>query len=309
MINFVQQNIKYDTVQKFSAPLSRTRLQSSGLEGFNSSEIIVTTKCDLQTFVSMFEPLMNTPESADQSLYHFNPSKSAFSNQSRATQLLSVDFMSVGDLLKWMSIRDAADLHTMSVKSTVRKNDALLRLLGTSTVIQVVTDEKVNCTVDVDCILPLSSCTSHHRTVLRSRLCDLFRVRGEHTPSTEKLPQVNQAKGDNLVFFRRRQNFDDAQGRYLSPWKSLYFNLDDPVTNPTKSTATESKSLNTSLDSLFSIQWSQCKPLPSTMWTSDATFLGLNILGDLTVFFPAITFFGSSTIKEVQQLTSDNILS
>ena len=55
-------------------------------------------------------------------------------------------------------------------------------------------------------------------------------------------------------------------------------------------------------DSTFSVQWTPLSPLSTKTWTADATFLGSNVHGKVTIFFPSMTFFGHSMITEIENL-------
>ena len=112
---------------------------------------------------------------------------------------------------------------------------------------------------------------------------------------------VGAKQSKQVVFYRCRLNYDESQGKYLSPWKAL--NLDISSVMPMNQD--EHRGHETDTESFFSVQWSQCRPISSTLWTTDATFLGVQVLGDITSFFPSVTFFGASTIREVERLISD----
>ncbi len=113
---------------------------------------------------------------------------------------------------------------------------------------------------------------------------------------------------DQVVFYRYRENYDPAQGRYISPWRSRsviweYFKTSDNSTQPRTSTSLSGPgSANADSESTFSVEWSRCSSLPNSVWTEDATFMGVEVLGEITAFFPSVTFFGPSTLTEIDAL-------
>lgn len=308
VVEFIQNTIKYDTVQKFTTPLCRTRLQNSGLEGFKCSEVIVNSKSDLTSFLHLMEPLLRSAQQDSGRKLRFNPSLQSFRSQSRATQLLSVDFSTLRDLLQWISIHDPRDIQTISVKCTTRKNDSLLRILGTSALISIPSvGNSSSSRIDVDCLLPFSSCTVKHVQHLESALMKELTANEDSKVTTK----VEVSNTDNFaqkqnVLYRCRVNYDESQGRYLSPWKVLQISI--PLIFGVDVKPEDSSATTTQQESSFTIQWSQCRTIPTSMWTTDARFTGLHVLGDISTFSPTLTFFGSSTIKEIKQLLSTHFL-
>lgn len=107
--------------------------------------------------------------------------------------------------------------------------------------------------------------------------------------NTAASTENNQLPG-HLVFYRYRQNYDESQGRFLSPWRArhvtwAYF---EPVSTSTDTASSD----NLEDDATFSVQWSRCPTLPQKQWIDDATYLGTEVIGEITAFFPSIFFFG-----------------
>ena len=74
------------------------------------------------------------------------------------------------------------------------------------------------------------------------------------------------------------------------------------VTVSTSTINTVPSTVSSDSDTSFTVQWSRSVPLPSSTWTEDATFMGNYVMGNISVFFPAVIFFGPSTVSEIQDL-------
>ena len=136
----------------------------------------------------------------------------------------------------------------------------------------------------------------------------------EHMQGTVKLAGNNGANmEDNVqqielqrhskILCRNRKDFDDDQGRFLSPWRinqssSDTFCADEGRTNASTSASNSSESF----DCCFTLQWTTSKPFSNGVWTSDATFTGMHVPGEVTLFFPCTTFIGNSTVAEIETL-------
>ena len=125
-------NLRFETLHKFTHSLARSRYHNSGTEGFERSEILVCTKCDLTTFIRLVDPLLLAATNETSDKMRFNPSHSAFRDPSRATGTLSIDFADLTPMLKWLRVQDGADQMQMKTKRSVRAQVAMLRVLGTS---------------------------------------------------------------------------------------------------------------------------------------------------------------------------------
>ena len=147
-------------------------------------------------------------------------------------------------------------------------------------------------TVDIDCILPLTSSTSNSLYAVRQAL-----TMTEGYSATFNGSVSNDASATTIVYCRVRENYDEAQGRYLSPWRKHVIPL-PCFSAPTKHINT----VSSFSDSTFSVQWNPCKQLSAKQWTSDATFFGLDVMGEVTLFFPSVTFFGACTVREIGNL-------
>lgn len=308
---FVLNTIKYDSLQRFSTPLPRSRFQNSGLEGFQGQEITVAVKSDLETFKNLTRSLHQTSNSeTSSSSVRFLPNFAVFENPSRASNNLSVDFEYLSDLLYWMGVMEITDHRTFGWKSTSQKHGAMLRVVGTSCVLYRVKRPNSMCTVDVDCFMPFTSKLSFRLEQIRQLL------ETTNTEGTEKASATPIQRGlnSNVVLFRYRENYDEAQGRFVSPWRAQTitwssFTNTSPSTSsyntvPSVSTTTSSSSITstTDCDSTFSVEWSRSAALSSKNWTDDATFFGRKVMGSITVFFPIVTFFGASTLAEIDNL-------
>ena len=168
----------------------------------------------------------------------------------------------------------------------------MLRLLGSSCIVTLNQGSQPESIV-VDCIFPFYSFTYAQVEILQSVLRSQLDSSSTHSHAVFH----GSDSETRPILYRVRQNYDEAQGRYLSPWKLLHLHL--PVFS---TSSTVGKDKYREEDCTFSLQWTAAAPLSSSMWTTDATFMGLQVLGDVTSFLPCITFFGPSTIDEVQKL-------
>lgn len=305
VVDFIRNNLKYDIVQKFSSSLCRTKLQNTGVEGFKCMEIIVTTKCDLNSFHSLVQSLVHESRENSNHTFRFSPSLNSFSSQSRATRLLSVDFATLLELLRWISIHDESDVRRISLKSTSRKNDSLLRIVGSTAFLSLPNRGSQSSSLGIDCVFLFSSCTlrlvNHLESVLAEHLANPDNKSDLQTHSTTQYDYSRSSSGTQLVFYRCRENYDDSQGKYLSPWKSIEILGSNNLFGVK---AEQSAVVASHDDSSISVQWSQSRQISRAMWTDDARFTGMQVLGEINTFFPTVTFFGTSTIKEIKDLLS-----
>lgn len=312
---FILNTIKYDVLLHFSSPLPRSRFQNSGLEGFQISETSVVVKCDLNSFLQITRPLHSSSNNGSS---RFAPNFSLFESPSRATNNLSVHFSTLSDFLYWMQVHDIADHRAFCYKSSYRKSAGMLRVIGTACLLTSVRIPGGLDPVDVDCVLPFTSRTKPRLDQLREHL---------EKRSTDVAPAASNShstKGlkNSVVLYRFRQNFNAAQGRYISPWRSRQIPWNSLLDTNSKSADAQSSSNLTSsteptthnststsaCDSTFSVEWSKCAPLPGSIWTEDACFMGLKVMGQITVFFPVVTFYGASTMAEIQNLLENHCI-
>lgn len=308
--DFIFTNLRFRSLAKFSQPLLKSRFFNSGVEGFQSSDICVSTSCDLHTFLELVSTLRFPSLDSTTSHVRLSPSPQAFEVPSRATSSLSIDFGHINQFLGWLLINDNFDRQAIKVKSARRMKNSMLRILGTSCVVNV---QKHNGDhVEVDCILPFMSCTASQIAQLSHVLND----ENKGTSTASILPNSTEIAAHRVdtVLFRYRENYDDAQGRFLSPWRSktIIWNVFPHSTSTVSSKKSDPAlqyvkqgSFKEEGDSCFSIEWRIIKSLPSSMWTSDAKFSGLYVLGEIYSFFPTVTFFGSSTSTEILNLLSE----
>lgn len=212
--DFVLNNIRYETLHKFTNSLPKSRFHNSGTEGFERSEILVSTKCDLATFIRAVSPLLQITPGTPPDARAFKPSLHAFREPSRATSTLSIDFGDLDPILIWLRMYDAADRMNIKRKCTSRSKVAMLRVLGTSCVLQTPTGKEAP-SVRVDCFIPFRSNTAVQASMLQSVVTGV-------------------SSGTN--------------------------------------------------ECCFTLQWSACKPLSSAVWSSDATYTGMQVVGDMTIF-------------------------
>ena len=317
--DFVLNNLRYETLHKFTHTLPKSRYQDSGTEGFEQAEILVRTKCDLATFTRLVQPLISIATNDSSAHMRFNPSLSAFREPSRATDILAVDFSDLQPLLKWLRVHDNSDSMKMKTKRTVRSQVAMLRVLGTSCLLTDLSKSQ-STQPQVDCFLPFTSCTSFRvqqlqelfRTDQKGSASEVGSGAGVHetvqhdgaTDAHDHRQMQNIEQRQQPAFlYRKRQDFDDDQGRFLSPWR-----INQSNSTAFCKTAGETKAGNStihiseSFDCCFTLQWSSSKPLSNALWTTDATFTGSHVLGDVTLFFPCTTFIGNSTVAEIETL-------
>ena len=297
LLSFVLQTMKYNVLHRFSPTVTKPKFQASGLEGFYSGDMVVNTKCDMISFVYLVKPLHNSNLTVMGTDFYYSPSVSAFINPSRATSTLSVDFRDLHHLLQWLHIRDSQDLFMMGCRQSGTIPSGTLRLLGSTFVVKDCRLKSSESVVDIDCVVPFGSAT------ISTYYSVLYHLQNS-IPDTSS-PKFTENGSDNqcrktTVYYRSRENYNEVQGRYLSQWnkmiiKSSFLSPSDTSTNSTISTFTES---------MFSIQWSPLPPLPPKIWTSDATFVGPDVMGEVSIFFPSVTFFGSSISNEIRSLTN-----
>lgn len=289
-------NIKFDTLRKFSMPLPRSRFLNSGLEGFESSEIVIRSKCDLHTFVSIASELDHRHSETSPTYMRLNPAPKSFINPSRATSSLSIDFSNCYQLLLAMSIRDFGDQRNASVKTSTRKGSGMLRLLGSKCVIKLQLNVSNQLSTEVDCIFPFYS----HTILDYMQLNTLLHDGSSYEKKPTQPPTESSGHKRTVVFYRVREHYDPAQGRYLSPWKSISLPYD--VADGDRTTAKPEIKPSNATESTFSMVWGRCTPPSTSFWTSDAIFSGFQVVGNVSTFFPCITFFGASTIREIETL-------
>lgn len=314
LTTFIRQNLKYSTIMRFAGSLARSKLPRSGVQGYDSSEVVISAPCDMDSFVAITRTAGSvstsdssrihspSPSTVNNSLsVRFNPSKHAFLQPSRATSSLSVDFTRLSELLRFTQIRDNQDHSTIGVKECKGKTGHLLRLLGSSCRVTIEgsssNESEGKGLLEVDCVLPFQSCTSNFKNHIKSFLQSIY------IAQKGNVYQREVPSGSDTLFYRFRENYDHAQGRFLSPWKAVM--MDNTCYNSSSTVGTER---STTDDSTFSIEWYQ-NPLPRhCTWTSDASYFGQQVLGQVTSFFPCITFFGDATISEIRTLINNYLL-
>lgn len=298
-------NLRIETLHKFSQPLPKPRSASSDGEGFSTAEITVSTKCDLATFTRLTHQLQMQAENGANHI-RINPNLASFREPSRATKNLSIDFGCLNDLLRWLKIFDKDDHNRIKSKGTSRSKQDILRVLGTSCSIQVPVENessKEPSTVGVDCFLPFQSCTASRMDQIRGLL-----VSEAGSPNQNQYTffdgDVNQP---DTLLYRCRKDFDEVEGRFMSPWraKKLQWGVFSPSmasSSPTSNVDLFYSHTDDTLDNCFTLQWTPCQPLPKSLWSADATFTGMQVVGDITIFFSTFTFVGSSTMNEISTL-------
>ncbi len=300
----VLNTLKYECLHKFSHPLSRSRFNNSGLEGFQSSDVLVVVKSDMHTFIDIAQRQCLDDSRLSTSV-RLKPDLCAFHSPSRATNSLSIDFISLSSMLRFMSIMDIADHRTFASRGSVGKQGGMLRLLGSSCLLTLRKSETRSTPVDVDCFLPFTSCSDSQvrqlQEILESDSSD------NHSNTTQK--PTFPVLPDNLVLYRHRKNYDASQGRFISPWLArrvswTHFSpesdTEKPASTPSSSTTTSNSTGDS--DATFCAEWTRFTQFPKSAWTSDATYTGYYVMGQLTAFFPAVTFFGPSTVAEIETL-------
>ena len=130
LADFVKNTLKYNTLQKFSVAVPRSKFHTTGLEGFNNSDIMVTAACDMRTFTDIIRPLQTDTTAKCGQDFAYTPSSDYFVSPSRATQELVVDFRNLHHFSNWIGIRDHADKLSMGVRRSAGKGGTALRLLG-----------------------------------------------------------------------------------------------------------------------------------------------------------------------------------
>lgn len=314
LLTFIRHNLKYATIMKFTGSLASSKLPRSGVQGYDSSEVAVSTLCDMDSFIAITQTTTLLGTGASSSIHsqappilsesptvRFNPSRRAFLQPSRATSSISVDLTRLSEILWLTQIRDTQDHSTIGVKECNGKTSHLLRLLGSSCTVTIKatsTGESNNAeSIDVDCVLPLQSCTANFKHRIKVFLQSVYVKEKGNVYGTE------DHTGTDPLFYRFRENYDDAQGRFLSPWKAAI--IDNSCFQSSSTIGTEE--LNSD-DSTFSVEWCQNTLTRHNTWTSDASYFGQQVLGHLTAFFPCITFFGDATISEIQNLIKNYLL-
>ena len=298
LLPFINNNLKYTIVLKFSGSLSRSRFTRSGVEGYDSSEMIVNTACDMLSFLTISNSINKAGSTNCSHHVRYNPSTSSFINPSRATTNLSVDFRILTDLLEHIQLRDMADWSTISVKRANKKTGRLLRILASSCVLSFAPKRGNGTTVNVDCVLPSQSMTATCINEMKLILKHIYD--GELPPGERDTSHSNKRMGSDVLFFRFRENYDEAQGRFLSPWKAT--TLQNSCFSADSTIGAEQSCPD---DSTFSLEWSSVAPVPKSVWTSDAVYFGEQVLGTVTAFFPSVTFFGEATTREIETLISE----
>lgn len=314
LLTFIRHNLKYGTIMKFTGSLASSKLPRSGVQGYDSSEVIISTQCDMDSFIVIAQSTSLVSSGASSSIQspsastlsglssvRFNPSIGAFLQPSRATASISVDFTRLSEILRFTQIRDIQDHCTIGVKECKGKTSHLLRLLGSSCTVTIKagsnTETKNTDSIEVDCVLPFQSCTTNFRHYIKRFLQSVYnKQRGD-------VCEHDVRSGTDTLFYRFRENYDDAQGRFLSHWKAAL--IDNTCFQSSSTIGTEGI---TSDDSTFSVEWCQNPLARHSTWTSDASYFGHQVLGQLTSFFPSITFFGDATISEIQTLINNYLL-
>ena len=165
LLSFMISTLKFETLSKFSTTISKPRLINTGQEGFQCSELTVRQKCDMSTFldlVTTFKSELQLPGSSVERTqrYRLNPSSRSFMNPSRATQSLSIDFQSLQQLLYCLEIKDSRDHFSAGFRSSRRKGNGMVRVLGSACVITLHSLGGSNSSLDIDCVLPFVSHTA-----------------------------------------------------------------------------------------------------------------------------------------------------
>lgn len=298
--------MKYDILSRFSAPLSRSKYNKSGVEGFQRNELLVTVRCDLDSFIQMTQSLQEDVNLRAHTT--FKPDLPSFHSPSRATSTLSVDFDSAFTLLNWMGVKDYNDHHTFALKETkgnINSNvPRILRIVGTSCVLTLTKRHGSELPVDVDCVLPFASCTRSQVDQIR-HLLSTTPITPTSDPETCNSGLAKRCLRFDVVLYRYRENYDGSQGRYISPWRARRVTWSSFHSGSELGQSTSSYYNSTSTidaDSTFSVEWSRRSSLPSSQWTEDATFFGAHVMGQITTFLPVITFYGPSTLAEISGL-------
>lgn len=264
---------------------------------------MVNVKSDMYSFLQLVRPLhdvMVDPLASTTSM-RFNPNLHLFQYPTRAMTNLSVDFGELPAMLQWMEIKDLQDHRSFGIKSSAQSSGSVLRILGTTCIISIETTASSKGRVDVDCVLPFVSCTESMISELKILLSE-----ESNEPDTTPPPSIPHELQTKVVFYRHRENYDACQGRYLSPWRARHVTWSFYESNPDRATASQNKITSSTttneFDASFTIQWSRSTSLPCSTWTEDATFMGSFVMGQITVFFPSVVFFGPSTVSEIQAL-------
>lgn len=302
--SFVMNNLKYSTLHKFSSPITKSRFHNSGLEGFHTSDILVNVKCDLSTFVEAVTSLQNNEKAVIDLDFSFSPGLSSFENPSRATKSLSVEFRNLQQLLLWLDIKDPRDNLVIGHRLSNTQSSGTLRLLGSSFVLKACQFGPSQKSVDVDIVLPFTSSTmSTYQAIVKALKDTELQTSCSYAPALQSdfnnqhVIDCNDGCRETVVYYRKRENYDETQGRYLSPWRTSI------IRSPFFSEFNECIDDTRFTDSTFTVQWTSAPPLSNKLWTSDATFFGTSVMGEVTIFFPSVTFFGSSTVIELIALT------
>ncbi len=298
LVDFISFNMKHSIVHKFSSQLPSRKYRRTGLEGYDSSDVIISTTCDLESFIQLVSTLDAKDECRKAHAMRFNPNRESFYDPSRATESLSVDFNNLKNLLTHLQLRDSADHQRIGVKRVSGKSGHLLRMLGTSCVLSLGSSDSDSAPTEVDCVLPFMSTTPSNNDILKELLQAAYNNSKQQQPHLQR--QDHNHSGSDIMFYRFRENYDEGQGRYLSPWKAVLV-----PNNCFKASSTTGLEQSSTDDSTFSIEWSRSSQITSSTWTSDALFTGQYVLGEIMAFFPTVTFFGISTVREIDSLISD----
>lgn len=198
----------------------------------------------MASFIRVATTTAERTSPAQRHTIRLNPTESSFQHPSRATPTLSLEFEGVNQLLSTLSVCDPADQRAAALKISSRKSCGLSRVLGSSCIISIRSESGTDATV-VDCVFPFSSFTytqvEYLHSVLRTHL---------HGSSSQSVSSV-QENSKHAILYRVRENYDDAQGRYLSPWKVLHTTL--PFFTSASTVGSEKYRDE---DATFSIHWS-----------------------------------------------------
>ncbi len=131
--DFIMSILKYNTIQKFSCSLARSKLPKSGSEGYTSSEVLVTSQCDLFSFTGIIAGVGVSVSSVSSETVRLNPS--FYNNPPRAIPTLSADFKQPLHLLHMIGVKDPSDQCLIAIKQINTKSNRLLCILASTCVI------------------------------------------------------------------------------------------------------------------------------------------------------------------------------